>query len=377
MTFPVNPCEYGSLLIDVAELSALERCLSRRDLFRYGIANSVVDECERRTAELSGSSDAVVLCNGTAAIRAMLAAAGVIRNDRVVVSAFTFHATASAVFALGAEPYAIDFDSSTNIDLAQLESALKCKPAAVVAVHLPGRCFDLSEVARRCDSAGVPLLEDAAQAFACAPPGGLVAPQGLAVAVSFQQGKLVTCGEGGAVVSSDADFIARVRAYSDHGVSRANDGSPLPAAIPIPGDNLRLAGPCAAVLSVQLSRYAALIELLALQRKNVYRDLDAMSPGPWAPTGAGDIGQNVLLRFASAELALEAEHELESCGVLLRPIWRRPFPDMFTESPLGFPCPNARALGDLVRLVPLPPVLGDTDRSAVTAAIRSLQDVLT
>jgi dTDP-4-amino-4,6-dideoxygalactose transaminase len=375
----MNPCEYGSLWMDREEADAVSDAVLKGDLFRHRGCISSCDLAEEWIAKETEARGAVVLSNGTAAIRAMLHAAGVRRGDAVLVNAFTFHATASAVYALGASPIPVDLDLRTNVDLAHVIRLLPRRPAAVIAVHWPGRCFHLGPLREICDAQGLILLEDAAQAFGARNGEAVAGRQGLAGAFSFQQGKLVTCGEGGCVISNDPDFLARVRAYSDHGMFRNADGTPVPGRmVSAPGDNLRMTGLQAALLLAQLKKLGRLRHRLADTKCRLSEMLALRGVSEWNPIPESDIGQVLTLRFQNPDLPEKARAILAQEGVLMKPIWNRPFPKFFAHHSAmeQGPIPMAEEISKSVRAIPLPPTLTVAQCQAIATATAGLAGML-
>ena len=172
-----------------------------------------VEGFEAEAAELLGVAHAVGVANGTDALVLVLDALGIGAGDEVICPAFTFFATAEAIARAGAKPVFVDIDPQTlNLDPAAVERAVGPSTRAIMPVHLFGRPAPIEELRRF----GLPLLEDAAQAFGA--PG---IATGLAATFSFFPTKnLFALGDGGLVATSDAALADRVRMLRFHG-SRA------------------------------------------------------------------------------------------------------------------------------------------------------------
>jgi dTDP-3-amino-3,4,6-trideoxy-alpha-D-glucose transaminase len=168
---------------------------------------------EAEFAAFCGRDHAVAVSSGTEALRLSIEALGIGRGDEVVVPAFTAAPTAAAVCAANATPVLVDVDADTAaIDPAAADAAMTERTRAVVSVHLYGRPAPVPEL-------GVPVIEDAAQAHGALDPA---APRGIAAAYSFYPTKnLGGIGDGGAVVTDDADLAARVRLLRAHGAHAA------------------------------------------------------------------------------------------------------------------------------------------------------------
>jgi dTDP-4-amino-4,6-dideoxygalactose transaminase len=202
-----------------------------------------VEAFEREAAAYLGVPHAVGVANGTDALVLALEAMGVGRDDEVVCPAFTFYATAEAIARVGAIPVFCDIDPQTlNLDPADVAGRLTERTKAIVPVHLFGRPAPLAELA----ALGVPLLEDAAQAFGA--PG--VATTGVCSTFSFFPTKnLFALGDGGLVACTDQSVADRIRMLRFHG-SRDKQTFELI------GTNSRLDAVQAAALRVFLPRLA-------------------------------------------------------------------------------------------------------------------------
>lgn len=178
-----------------------------------------VDEFEARFAEYCESRHCIGVANGTDALELILAGLGIGAGDEVIVPANTFVATAEAVVAVGARPRFVDVLPGTlQIDPDAVAAAIGPRTAAIMAVHLFGQMAEVDRLSPLTERHGIALVEDAAQAhgarFADRRAGGV----GTAAGFSFYPGKnLGALGDGGAVVTSDADLAARVRQLANHG----------------------------------------------------------------------------------------------------------------------------------------------------------------
>jgi dTDP-4-amino-4,6-dideoxygalactose transaminase len=170
-----------------------------------------VEAFEREAAAYLGVPHAVGVANGTDALVLSLEAMGVARGDEVICPAFTFYATAEAIARVGATPVFADIDPVTlNLDPEAVAALVTDRTTAVVPVHLFGRPAQLEELA----ALGLPLLEDAAQAFGA--PG--VATTGVCSTFSFFPTKnLFALGDGGLVACTDNVVADTVRKLRFHG----------------------------------------------------------------------------------------------------------------------------------------------------------------
>ncbi len=170
-----------------------------------------VEAFEREAAAYLGVPHAVGVANGTDALVLSLEAMGIARGDEVICPAFTFYATAEAIARVGATPVFADIDPVTlNLDPEAVAALVTDRTTAIVPVHLFGRPAQLEELA----ALGLPLLEDAAQAFGA--PG--VATTGVCSTFSFFPTKnLFALGDGGLVACTDNVVADTVRKLRFHG----------------------------------------------------------------------------------------------------------------------------------------------------------------
>lgn len=174
-----------------------------------------VREFEGRVERFTGVPHAVATMNGTAAIHLALVALGVGPGDEVLVPDLTFVATANAVRYCGAVPVLCDVLRETwQISPADAAARRTSRTRAVVPVHLYGNPADVD--ALRAALPGLPIVEDAAEAFGARLRGRPVGTLGLLAAFSFYGNKVVTTGEGGMVVTRDGRLAKRLRFLRDH-----------------------------------------------------------------------------------------------------------------------------------------------------------------
>ncbi len=184
-----------------------------------------VAEFEQRLARFGGAAHAVACANGTDAIALSLMTLGVKPGDAVLVPSFTFAATAEAVAWLGATPVFVDVDEVTyTIDPAGLDAGLAAAaavglaPRALIAVDLFGQPADYATLEVFCSRHGLALLCDAAQSFGASHCGRPVGSIGALTTTSFFPAKPLGCyGDGGAILTDDADHAERLRSLHVHG----------------------------------------------------------------------------------------------------------------------------------------------------------------
>ena len=200
----INPNEYGSLYFDNKEENAVLNVLKNEKIFRYASDKvSTTDKFEEMLKKKVNCKYALGVTNGTSGLITALIGCDVKAGDRVLVSSYTFLATALAVKCLEAIPVPLNIDLQNGFNLQDLQEELKKGCKAVIVVQLQGRCFDLSKVKCLLEKYNVKLIEDSCQAFGAKIKDEYAGTIGDVGVYSFQQFKQVSCGEGGAVVTNN------------------------------------------------------------------------------------------------------------------------------------------------------------------------------
>ncbi|MFG2197143.1 DegT/DnrJ/EryC1/StrS family aminotransferase [Streptomyces sp. NPDC048639] len=208
-------------------------------------------EFQQRWAEFTGARHALAVTNGTISLQIALQALGVGAGDEVIVPPYTFAATATAPLALGALPVFADIQPDTyNIDPVAVEAAVTDRTKAVIAVHLAGAPADMDALSALCGARGIALIEDAAHAHGARWNGRPVGTFGDFGSWSFQASKNLSSGEGGALVTNDAELAEA--AWGLHNCGRRRNG-PWYAHYDL-GGNYRLTEWQSAVLLTGLER---------------------------------------------------------------------------------------------------------------------------
>ena len=322
-----------------------------------------VERFEQECARAFGAAHAVALNTGTAALQAALAAHGVGPGDEVVVPGFSFFATASAVLAAGATPVFADIDPGTYcLDPAAAAAAVTERTAAILAVHLYGHPAALRDLRSLCGGRGLLLLEDAAQAHGAALDGDPVGAQGT-VCFSFHAGKNMTTGEGGLVLTGDADVADRLRLLR-------NQGMRAPGSHEVLGGNLRMTEIAAAIGLVQLSRLAEGNARRADHARTYSGELRGVGL-PSVEAGATHAWNQYTIRAPGRRDDLVAA--LLRSGIEARVYYPRP---MHREQALAdrhaqVHLPVAEAAADQVLSIPVHPQLTAQDLGCVVAAVNA------
>jgi dTDP-4-amino-4,6-dideoxygalactose transaminase len=210
---------------------------------------SRITEFEQDFAAFQQAQFGIAVSSGTTALQVALEAVGLKPGDEVIVPAYTFVATASAVAATGGVPVFADIQPGTyNLDPASAAAAITPQTRAIVAVHIAGRPADLDALLELAKEHDIRLIEDACQAHAAAWRGTRVGAIGDLGCFSFQASKNLCAGEGGFITSNNREF-AEV-AWSIHNCGRSPQGAWYEH--PLIGSNYRISEFHASLLLSQM-----------------------------------------------------------------------------------------------------------------------------
>ena len=183
-----------------------------------------VPELCRRLAEYYAVEHVLVCSSGTSAVELALRGVGVREGDEVIVAAYDFKANFQNVLHLKAIPVLVDLDPITwQLDPSRIEAALSARTRAIVVSHLHGGVVAMPHVRQMADAHQIAVVEDACQNPGATLFGRRAGTWGDVGVLSFGGSKLLTAGRGGAIVTSRAEIVERIKRY----VLRGNDAYPL------------------------------------------------------------------------------------------------------------------------------------------------------
>src|SRR3989475_4484030 len=247
---------------------------------QHFILGPKVEQCEKAIAAYSKCSHAIGVSSGSDALLACLMAENIGTGDEVIITPYSFFATAGAIARLGATPVFVDIGPATyNIDASQIRSKITEKTRAIIPVHLYGQMADMDAVMAVADEHGLVVIEDAAQAIGAEHKGRRAGSIGHYGCLSFFPSKnLGAAGDGGMIVTNDAERAEKLVCLRAHGSKPKYHHK-------VVGGNFRLDAIQAAVVSAKLpyldswtaarqrnaERYDALFATLGLEAVSLPR----------------------------------------------------------------------------------------------------------
>ena len=211
---------------------------------------SYVREFEKEFANVTGTEFVSGVSSGTSALILALKALRLGKDDEVIVPAYTFIATASAVVNVGCKPIFVDCELDTaNISVDEIKKAITPKTRCIIVVHMYGNPVNLDEIINICKEYKISLIEDCAQAFGSTYSGKMVGGFGEMGCYSFYPSKNIGAfGEAGAVITNNADYMQVINQVREHGALRKYHHTSI-------GYNMKMDSMQAVVLLVKMRYY--------------------------------------------------------------------------------------------------------------------------
>jgi perosamine synthetase len=293
-------------------------------VLRSGYPNDgeVTEAFGARVAAICGVAHGVGVSSGTAAIACALAACDVGHGDDVLVPDLTFVATANAVSSTGARSVLVDVSREhfgMSVDAAR--AALTERTKAIVPVHVDGRGGDIEQLVALARERGLAVIEDAAEALGSKHHGRPLGSFGDAACFSFAASKIVTTGQGGAVVTNDAETARRVRQLKDQGRAERGTGGGSDEH-PVFGLNFKLTNVQAAIGLAQLDRLEERMDHLRRLRSWYAEELAGLEASVLLPPVDDGGGEALAWIDAIAEDRDGLVAHLEAADIDPRAFWR-------------------------------------------------------
>lgn len=284
------------------EINAVARVIRSRNMFKINDGLQEVKHFEEELKSKFDIENAILMTSGKAALISALVGLGIGPGDQVIVPAYTYIATAIAVTAVGAIPVIAEVNESLTLDPADVERKITKYTKAVIPVHIQGFPCDLDSICEIAEKHNIAVVEDACQSVGGSYHGKRLGTIGEAGALSFNQFKIISAGEAGALMTNDRTLFSRALIYHDSSAI-AYFGNQLEGneEDQFCGSEFRSNEITAAILREQLKRLDGIIDDLRKNRKKIMDGLRNYYSFIPSNDDEGDCGTTVAFRFDSEE----------------------------------------------------------------------------
>jgi len=276
---------------------------------------------EKNLANYVGSKYCLSFNSGTSALHASLLAAGISQNHEVIVPSFSFIATSNSALMVNAVPKFVDIDKDTlGLDPTILENTLTKKTKAVIPVHYAGLPCKIEEISQIVKKKQITLIEDAAESLGAHVNGKMTGTFGDMGIFSFAGNKVLTTGEGGAIVTDSKQLFEKLKLIRSHGRKESSSyfsSTSIPDYVSI-GYNWRMSSITAALAISQLKKLNKLIKLRRNNAKYLSSKLNFFSEVivPTEPKGYHHVYQLYSIILKNNNLRNGLKKFLEQKGIM-------------------------------------------------------------
>lgn len=299
------------------EIDAVARAINSKAFFKINNAGKEVLNFESEWKQTVGSDYALLMTSGFAAIASALIGLGIGPGDEVIVPGYTYIASALAVTSVGAIPVIADIDETLTIDVNEVEKKISSHTKAIIPVHIQGFPCNMDALCALAKKYNIAIVEDACQADGGEYHGKFLGAIGDVGAYSFNYFKIMTAGEGGALVTSNRRIYERALIYHDASAvaffGDQLDGINEPL---FGGTEYRISDITGAILREQLKKLPALMADLRKNRTALSKLVcgDKLTQAP-SHDIEGDCGTTLALRFETAEACRAFEKNCKDNGL--------------------------------------------------------------
>jgi 8-amino-3,8-dideoxy-alpha-D-manno-octulosonate transaminase len=318
------PCEFpGINWLGKEEERAVLDVVRKGSLFRYygPQAPTHVAQLEDWARQFYGVQHALAVNSGTGALCTTMSALRIGPGDEVIVPAFLWVSTVTAIVQCNAIPVLCEIDNSLNLDAGDLRKKITKRTKLIVAVHMAGAPCDMGAIMQVANERGIPVLEDCAQCNGGSFQGRKVGTFGKVGIFSLQINKNVTAGEGGLIVTNDDALYKRLVATHDVGVPWEKNAPNEASDVQFWGQGRRMGELAGSVANVQLRRLPDILTHMRASKQRIKESLGDL-PGVSfrrLTDPEGDTGPFLILRLDDGS---RARRTLEGLRKNVRNVWR-------------------------------------------------------
>lgn len=258
--------------------------------------------CEKEMRELFGADYALMMTSGHAALVSAMTGLGIGPGDEVIVPAYTFIATAMAVVGVGAMPIVAEINETMTLDAQDVERKITERTKAIVPVHIQGFPCDMDAICAVAKKHNLYVIEDTCQADGGSYKGKRLGTIGDAGALSFNQLKIISAGEGGALLTNNKQVFERSKILIDsNAISFFGENIDDYSEALFCGTEYRTNEIAAAIIRVQLTRLDGILTDLRRNKKRLMDNLSDICTFAPSNDAEGDCGTIVAFHFNSVE----------------------------------------------------------------------------
>ena len=284
------------------EIEAVARAINSKDFFKINGSGQEVLNFESEWKEYMNTDYCLLMSSGFGALTSALIGLGVGPGDEVIVPGYTYIASALAVTAVGAIPVIADIDETLTLDAAEFEKKISKNTKAVIPVHIMGFPCNMDAIKAIAEKHGVAVVEDACQAIGGKYKDEFLGTIGDAGAYSFNYYKVLTAGEGGALVTKKRQVFERALIFHDSSAvaffGTQLDGISEPL---FGGTEFRVSDITGAILREQLKKLPSIINDLHKNKFALIGKLNEKAVVAPSHDNEGDCATTLTLRFETAE----------------------------------------------------------------------------
>ena len=299
------------------EIEAVARAIYSKDFFKINNAGKETKNFENEWKTTLGADYALLMTSGFAALSSALIGLGIGPGDEVIVPGYTYIATALAVTSVGAIPVIADIDETLTLDAEAVEKKISAHTKAIIPVHIQGFPSNMDALTAVAKKYNVAIIEDACQADGGMYHGKYLGTIGDVGAFSFNYFKIITAGEGGALVTSNRQIFERALIYHDASAvaffGDQLDGINEPL---FGGTEFRISDITGAIMREQLKKMPSILADLRRNRTALSKLIcgDKLTQAP-SHDIEGDCGTTLALRFETAEACRAFQKNCQENGL--------------------------------------------------------------